>query len=119
MIEPLRVVSIGGGTGLSALLNGLKKYTRPAGDQPWVDITAVVTVTDEAEVPASAPRFRRAAPGYPQLPGGPLRRRGAVSNLFQYRFAAGQGLKGHSFGNLFLTALTNDRGFSGSRQGLV
>jgi uncharacterized cofD-like protein len=112
MIEPLRVVSIGGGTGLSALLNGLKKYTRRAEDQPWVDITAVVTVTDDG---GSSGRLRRE---FDVLPPGDIRNcmvalsedEALLSKLFQYRFETGHGLKGHSFGNLFLTALTTITG---------
>jgi uncharacterized cofD-like protein len=104
--EPLRVVSIGGGHGLSALLEGLKKYT------PRIDITAIVTVTDDG---GSSGRLRRE---FDVLPPGDIRNcmvalseDGALlSKLFQYRFKAGHGLKGHSFGNLFLTALTDITG---------
>ena len=101
MSDPLRVVSIGGGHGLAALLEGLKQYT------PAVDITAIVTVTDDG---GSSGRLRRE---FDVLPPGDIRNcmvalseDGALlSKLFQYRFKAGHGLKGHSFGNLFLTAL--------------
>jgi len=107
--EPLRVVSIGGGHGLSALLEGLKKYTHA---DPRVDITAIVTVTDDG---GSSGRLRRE---FDVLPPGDIRNcmvalseDGALlSKLFQYRFKAGHGLKGHSFGNLFLTALTEITG---------
>lgn len=117
MTEPLRVVSIGGGHGLSALLNGLRHYTR--GDRnrngsgtPLVDITAIVTVTDDG---GSSGRLRRE---FDVLPPGDIRNcmvalseDGALlSRLFQYRFRAGRGLKGHSFGNLFLTAMTDITG---------
>src|SRR5580704_6550060 len=106
MNEPLRVVSIGGGHGLSALLEGLKKHT------PRIDITAIVTVTDDG---GSSGRLRRE---FDVLPPGDIRNcmvalseDGALlSELFQYRFKAGHGLKGHSFGNLFLTALTHITG---------
>jgi len=113
MIEPLRVVSIGGGHGLSALLEGLGKYTRaPDAAGPRIDITAVVTVTDDG---GSSGRLRRE---FDVLPPGDIRNcmvalceDGALlSKLFQYRFKAGHGLKGHSFGNLFLTALTEITG---------
>jgi uncharacterized cofD-like protein len=116
MNEPLRVVSIGGGHGLSALLEGLKKYTHaPLDDnaaEPWIDITAIVTVTDDG---GSSGRLRRE---FDVLPPGDIRNcmvalseDGALlSRLFQYRFKAGHGLKGHSFGNLFLTALTEITG---------
>src|SRR6202171_5886665 len=107
---PLRVVAIGGGTGLSALLHGLKQYTRPADPSlPAVDLTAIVTVTDDG---GSSGRLRRE---FDVLPPGDIRNcmvalsedEALLSKLFQYRFADGRGLKGHSFGNLFLTALTN------------
>ncbi len=113
MTDALRVVSIGGGTGLSAVLSGLKRYARPekAGDA-WLDITAVVTVTDDG---GSSGRLRRE---FDVLPPGDIRNcmvalaeDGAfLSRLFQYRFDSGRGLKGHSFGNLFLTALTHITG---------
>src|ERR1019366_3606311 len=113
MNSPLRVVSIGGGHGLSALLEGLKKYTHSESDAgPVVDITAIVTVTDDG---GSSGRLRRE---FDVLPPGDIRNcmvalseDGALlSKLFQYRFKAGHGLKGHSFGNLFLTALTEITG---------
>jgi uncharacterized cofD-like protein len=116
VIEPLRVVSIGGGHGLSALLEGLKRYTHaPDHDgnaRPRIDITAIVTVTDDG---GSSGRLRRE---FDVLPPGDIRNcmvalseDGALlSELFQYRFKAGHGLKGHSFGNLFLTALTEITG---------
>ncbi|HLY16598.1 MAG TPA: uridine diphosphate-N-acetylglucosamine-binding protein YvcK [Bryobacteraceae bacterium] len=105
--EPLRVVSIGGGTGLSVLLQGLKHYVRP-GRAPLLDITAVVTVTDDG---GSSGRLRRE---FDVLPPGDIRNclvalsedEALLSRLFQHRFQTGLGLKGHSFGNLFLTALT-------------
>ena len=113
MTEALRVVSIGGGTGLSAVLNGLKEYAHPKfeGDA-WLDITAIVTVTDDG---GSSGRLRR---DFDVLPPGDIRNcmvalaeDGAfLSRLFQYRFDSGHGLKGHSFGNLFLTALTHITG---------
>lgn len=112
MSDPLRVVSIGGGTGLSSLLAGLKKYAGPQADGAWVDITAIVTVTDDG---GSSGRLRRE---FDVLPPGDIRNcmvalsedEGLLSKLFQYRFQAGHGLKGHSFGNLFLTALTSITG---------
>ena len=105
--EPLRVVAIGGGTGLSALLQGLKNHARPRRGPP-VDITAVVTVTDDG---GSSGRLRR---DFDVLPPGDIRNcmvalsedETLLSRLFQHRFQTGLGLKGHSFGNLFLTALT-------------
>ena len=97
----LRIVSIGGGNGLSVLLHGLKRYP--------VDITAVVTVSDDG---GSSGRLRRE---FDVLPPGDIRNcmvalsedEALLSRLFQYRFSAGRGLKGHSFGNLFLTAMTH------------
>ncbi|MFB3828545.1 MAG: uridine diphosphate-N-acetylglucosamine-binding protein YvcK [Bryobacteraceae bacterium] len=114
--EPLRVVAIGGGTGLSALLQGLKRYAqRPRGQTnglPRVEVTAVVTVTDDG---GSSGRLRR---DFDVLPPGDIRNcmvalsedEALLSRLFQYRFQSGRGLKGHSFGNLFLTALTRVMG---------
>ena len=107
MPEPLRVVAIGGGTGLSALLQGLKYYAQP-GRGALLDITALVTVTDDG---GSSGRLRRE---FDVLPPGDIRNcmvalsedEALLSRLFQHRFQAGLGLKGHSFGNLFLTALT-------------
>ena len=106
--KPLRIVSIGGGTGLSALLQGLKRYAR----ERVVDVTAVVTVTDDG---GSSGRLRRE---FDILPPGDIRNclvalsedEALLSRLFQYRFQNGRGLKGHSFGNLFLAALTRVTG---------
>jgi uncharacterized cofD-like protein len=119
--EPLRIVVMGGGTGLGVLLQGLKRFARPsspaaaraAGSLPVpVDLTAVVTVTDDG---GSSGRLRRE---FDVLPPGDIRNcmvalsedETLLSRLFQYRFTAGRGLKGHSFGNLFLTALTHVTG---------
>jgi uncharacterized cofD-like protein len=107
--SPMRVVAIGGGTGLSALLQGLKRYARPdEGGAPRIDITAVVTVSDDG---GSSGRLRRE---FDVLPPGDIRNcmvalsedSALMSRLFQYRFDSGRGLKGHSFGNLFLMAMT-------------
>src|SRR5277367_3072853 len=108
-MDPLRIVSIGGGTGLSTLLHGLKRYAHP---QREVDITAVVTVTDDG---GSSGRLRRQ---FDVLPPGDIRNcmvalsedSALLGRLFQYRFESGRGLKGHSFGNLFLMALTQIMG---------
>jgi uncharacterized cofD-like protein len=105
-MTPYRIVAIGGGTGLSTLLHGLKRY---AAEPREVEITAVVTVTDDG---GSSGRLRRE---FDVLPPGDIRNcmvalsedEALMSRLFQYRFSEGRGLKGHSFGNLFLTALTN------------
>jgi uncharacterized cofD-like protein len=109
--SPLQVVSIGGGTGLSILLSGLKKHVRgwqtevPEGAE--IEITAVVTVSDDG---GSSGRLRR---DFDILPPGDIRNcmtalsedEDLLSHLFRYRFENGRGLKGHSFGNLFLTAM--------------
>jgi uncharacterized cofD-like protein len=114
---PLRIVSIGGGTGLSTLLCGLKKHARSLTDEldfhePHVEITALVTVSDDG---GSSGRLRRE---FDVLPPGDIRNcmtslsedEHLLAQLFQYRFASGRGLKGHSFGNLFLTALNEITG---------
>ena len=115
--SPFRIVSIGGGTGLSTLLSGLKKHVRGALDapeesRPSVDITAVVTVSDDG---GSSGRLRR---DFDILPPGDIRNcmtalsedEHLLSRLFDYRFVSGRGLKGHSFGNLFLTAMNQITG---------
>lgn len=114
----LNVVALGGGTGLSTLLRGLKEYvTRRREDparplQPISDLTAIVTVTDDG---GSSGRLRRE---HRILPPGDIRNcmvalsqdEALLSHLFQYRFHAGRGLVGHNFGNLFLAALTHVTG---------
>ena len=112
--SPLRVVTVGGGNGLSTLLRGLRSYATASAlwAPPAVDITAVVTVTDDG---GSSGRLRRE---FAVLPPGDIRNclvalsgdEALLSRLFQYRFPTGRGLKGHSFGNLFLTALSNVTG---------
>ena len=110
----MRVVAIGGGTGLSCLLRGLKDYVRgaarPAHVKPQIRrLTAIVTVTDEG---GSSGRLRR---DFRILPPGDIRNcmvalaedEKLMTQLFQYRFSSGHGLKGHSLGNLFLAALTH------------
>jgi uncharacterized cofD-like protein len=110
-----RVVAIGGGTGLSMLLRGLKHYVarrRESDRHPISDLAAIVTVTDDG---GSSGRLRRE---YKILPPGDIRNcmvalsqdEALLGRLFQYRFSAGRGLSGHSFGNLFLTALTHVTG---------
>ena len=98
---------MGGGTGLATLLRGLKRYARASGGA--LEITAVVTVTDDG---GSSGRLRR---DFDVLPPGDIRScmvalsqdETLLSQLFNYRFTSGRGLKGHSFGNLFLTAMTH------------
>jgi uncharacterized cofD-like protein len=99
-----RVVAIGGGHGLASLLRGLKDHTR--------NLTAVVTVADDG---GSSGRLRES---HGILPPGDIRNcLAALSNdeamltqLFQYRFSGEPGLDGHSFGNLFITALSEITG---------
>jgi uncharacterized cofD-like protein len=115
-VKPVRVVTIGGGTGLSAILRGLKHCVAPsptvASADPIRDLAVVVTVTDDG---GSSGRLRR---DYSVLPPGDIRNcmvalsqdEALLGRLFQYRFASGNGLKGHSFGNLFLAALSHVTG---------
>lgn len=99
-----RIVAVGGGTGLSMLLKGIKKITN--------NITAIVTVGDDG---GSSGRLREEMG---VLPPGDIRNciaaladdEDLVTKLFQYRFKTGEGLEGHSFGNLFLTALCSITG---------
>ncbi|HET7037816.1 MAG TPA: gluconeogenesis factor YvcK family protein [Thermomicrobiaceae bacterium] len=100
----LRVVAVGGGTGLSTLLRGLKLHN--------IDITAIVTVGDDG---GSSGRLRTE---FNIPPPGDIRNclvaladnESVMSELFQYRFEEGSSLDGHSFGNLFITALTRVSG---------
>src|SRR6202166_5026375 len=109
----LRVVAIGGGTGLSTLLKGLKRYVMaPAlatAGQPIIrELCGVVTVSDNG---GSRGGLRSE---FNMLPPGDVRNcivalsedEALLSRLFQHRFEKGSGLEGHSFGNLFLAALT-------------
>ncbi|MBC7927454.1 MAG: YvcK family protein [Bryobacteraceae bacterium] len=113
--DPLRIVAIGGGNGLSTLLHGLKTYIHcgSSSDSPEdfqsLDLTAVVTVADDG---GSSGRLRR---DFDILPPGDIRNclvalsedEALLAQLFQYRFSSGKGLKGHTLGNLFLTAMTD------------
>jgi uncharacterized cofD-like protein len=99
-----KVVTIGGGHGLAVLLRGLKQYTS--------NITAIVTVADDG---GSSGRLRRELG---VLPPGDFRNciaaladdEALTTQLFQYRFGNGKGLNGHSFGNLFITAMAEVTG---------
>jgi uncharacterized cofD-like protein len=118
LVHGMRVVALGGGTGLSALLRGLKEHVvrgsdqAPTRERPISDLTAIVTVTDDG---GSSGRLRRENR---ILPPGDIRNcmvalakdEALLSRLFQYRFQAGRGLIGHNFGNLFLAALTHVTG---------
>ncbi len=106
--EGSKIVVLGGGTGLFTILRGLKKYTN--------NITAVVTMSDMGSRKTTSTGRLRTDLG--MLPPGDVRQclialsdsPPLVSKLFQYRFSKAQGLEGHSFGNLFLTALTKVTG---------
>lgn len=103
---PGAVTTVGGGSGLAVLLRGLKRVVAPE------RLRGVVTVTDDG---GSSGRLRRE---FGVLPPGDIRNclvaladdEDRLARLFQYRFAGGEGLSGHSFGNLFLTALTGITG---------
>jgi uncharacterized cofD-like protein len=113
----MRVVAIGGGTGLSTLLRGLSRHVRTPGDNGAeagliADLAAVVTVTDDG---GSSGRLRQ---DFNMLPPGDLRNcmvalseeEDLLTRLFSHRFRSGDGLKGHNFGNLFVAALTEITG---------
>lgn len=100
-----KIVAVGGGTGLSNLLSGLKKHTG--------NITAVVTVADDG---GSSGRLREAldmvAPGdltdcYAALSDSPV-----LARLLLHRFGRGEGIEGHTFGNLLLATLSEEKGGS-------
>jgi uncharacterized cofD-like protein len=115
-LRPLRVVAIGGGTGLSTLLRGLREYVTSSVPNavPGLisDLAAVVTVTDDG---GSSGRLRK---GFNMLPPGDLRNcmvalceeEDLLTQLFAHRFRGGDALKGHNFGNLFVAALTEITG---------
>lgn len=96
-----RIVAIGGGTGMSVLLRGLKSHTD--------NLTAIITVADDG---GNSGRLRRELS---MPPPGDFRNclvalsesETLLAELFQYRFDQGNGLKGHSFGNLFIAAMSN------------
>ncbi|HEY0394574.1 MAG TPA: gluconeogenesis factor YvcK family protein [Candidatus Elarobacter sp.] len=99
-----KIVAVGGGTGLATMLRGLKKIT--------TNLTAVVTVSDDG---GSSGRLQKELG---VLPPGDIRNclvaladdEALVTELFRYRFVEGEGLSGHSFGNLFLAAMTGITG---------
>ena len=99
-----KIVAIGGGTGLSTILEGLKEYTS--------NITAIVAVADEG----GSSGILREELGI--LPPGDIRNclvslaeaPQLMRDLFQYRFQEGKGIRGHSFGNIFIAALTEVTG---------
>jgi uncharacterized cofD-like protein len=116
-VKPLRVVAIGGGTGLSTLLRGMRGHVagfrQDSNEQALIaDLAAVVTVTDDG---GSSGRLRR---DFNMLPPGDLRNcmvalceeEDLLVRLFGHRFRAGDALEGHSLGNLFVAALTEITG---------
>ena len=99
-----RLVAIGGGTGLSTLLRYLKEYTS--------NLTAVVTVTDDGELRPPARGVGHASSrGYTFLPSGHGRYGTGNGAPVSTPFYRGSGLEGHSFGNLFIAAMTEMYGF--------
>jgi uncharacterized cofD-like protein len=114
--RPMRVVAIGGGTGLSTLLRGLRQRVVKRGESgaqgAIADLAAVVTVTDDG---GSSGRLRK---GFNMLPPGDLRNcmvalseeEDLLAQLFSHRFRGGDSLQGHNFGNLFVAALTEITG---------
>jgi uncharacterized cofD-like protein len=96
-----RIAAIGGGTGMPNVLRGMKEYTG--------NLSAIVTVADDG---GSSGRLRK---HYRIIPPGDIRNcivaladeETLLGKLFQYRFKEGKELKGHSFGNIFLTALSH------------
>nr|WP_291426029.1 YvcK family protein [Deinococcus sp.] len=101
------IVAVGGGTGLSNLLSGLKKYSG--------NLTAIVTVADDG---GSSGRLREAldmvAPGdltdcYAALSDSPV-----LARLLLHRFGRGEGIEGHTFGNLMLATLSEEQGGLGT-----
>jgi uncharacterized cofD-like protein len=121
-IQPLtlRVAAIGGGTGLSTLLRGLRRHVAVPGQVPThdcepcliTDLAALVSVTDDG---GSSGRLRK---GFNMLPPGDLRNcmvalseeEDLLAQLFRHRFRSGGDIEGHNFGNLFVAALTEITG---------
>ena len=108
-----KLVAIGGGTGLSTLLAGLKRLVGKTEDPIWIEsLSAIVTVSDDG---GSSGRLREELQ---MLPPGDIRNcmialsedSTLLSRLFKYRFRGDGELGGHSFGNLFLAALTEVTG---------
>lgn len=117
---PLRVLCLGGGTGLPVVLKGLARHARPRPEDGWggLQLTAVVTMSDDG---GSSGRLRRSRGA---LPPGDIRNclvalappKSPWSELFQFRFdgkahaSNGSDLSGHAIGNLLLTALAEQQG---------
>lgn len=109
--DTIKLVAIGGGTGLSTLLKGLKGHLDSAWGDPKIDLTAIVTVTDDGN---SSGRLRQE---FDILPPGDIRNclvalagDNQLARLFGYRFPGDGSVGGHSLGNLILLALTQMNG---------
>jgi uncharacterized cofD-like protein len=109
----LKLVAIGGGTGLSSLLAGLKAFVAEPCEELWIEsLSAIVTVSDDG---GSSGRLREELQ---IMPPGDIRNcmialsedSTLLARLFRYRFGGSGDLAGHSFGNLFLAALTEVTG---------
>ncbi len=107
-----KVVCMGGGTGLPVVLRGLVRHAQPTIDNPGVDLTAVVAMSDDG---GSSGRLRRSRG---VLPPGDVRNclvalaggKTALGELFQHRFAGKKGIAGHAVGNLVIAALAELKG---------
>jgi len=112
VLRPTRLACIGGGTGLPVVLKGLARRARPRGEDPGLELTAIVAMSDDG---GSSGKLRRTRG---VLPPGDIRNclvalaggRSALSELFQYRFDRGPGLGGHAVGNLLIAALAELKG---------
>lgn len=110
--RPTRIVAMGGGTGLPVVLRGLARRADPKPGDPGVDITAVVTMSDDG---GSSGRLRRSRG---VLPPGDIRNclvalaggKNALAEVFQFRFGGAKGLAGHAVGNLLIAALAELKG---------
>jgi uncharacterized cofD-like protein len=110
--RPTRIVAMGGGTGLPVVLRGLARRAEPKLGDPGVDITAVVTMSDDG---GSSGRLRRS---HGVLPPGDIRNclvalaggKNALAQVFQFRFGGAKGLAGHAVGNLLIAALAEMKG---------
>ena len=110
--DPIKLVTIGGGTGLSTLLEGLKQYLSSGTGKPEISLTAIVTVPDDGK---SSGRLRRE---FAVLPPGDMRnglvaladQNNPLTKLFGHRFSGDGSVGGHSLGNLLIMALSQMKG---------